>query len=51
MNVCVYLLLFFDIESFIRMFCEIIFWFEICVFYEFWYYKVDILCIFKYELR
>lgn len=35
MNACAYSLLFFDIESFTRMLCEIISWFEICVFYEF----------------
>lgn len=51
MNACAYSLLFFDIESFTRMLCEIISWFEICVFYEFWYHKVDILCIFKHEPR
>lgn len=35
MNACAYYLLFFDSESFTRMLCGIISWFEICVFYEF----------------
>lgn len=33
------------------MLCGIISWLEICVFYEFRYRKVDILCIFQTQTK